>query len=322
MSASFFELAAELLARREAFATATVVRADRPTSAKPGAKAIITPDGKLTGWIGGSCAAPVVIREAVASIADGEARLIEISKTTGAPRPGVRHVPMTCHSGGTLEIHIEPLLPTEQLVIVGKTPVARALAALGTALGRYVVVAEPNVTPVDFPTADRITSDLADVNADDRTSIVIAMRGDADEDPAEEALQTTASYVGLVASRTRGDVIRDTLARRGLSEEQLRRLVYPAGLDMGHVSDEEIALSILSQILMQRQARASAGPARHDDRSIEKPAEAVDPICDMVVAITPAALRAEYEGTTYYFCGEGCRRRFLKDPAAALAATR
>ena len=322
MSASFFELAAELLARREPFATATVVRADRPTSAKPGAKAIITPDGKLTGWIGGSCAAPVVIREAVAAIADGEARLIEISKTTGAPRPGVRHFPMTCHSGGTLEIHIEPLLPTEQLVIVGKTPVARALAVLGSALGRYVVVAEPNVTAVDFPTADRITSDLAEVNADERTAIVIALRGDADEDPAEEALQTMASYVGLVASRTRGDVIRDTLARRGLSEEQLRRLVYPAGLDMGHVSDEEIALAILAQILIQRQERASDAHAWQSARPTEKPAEAVDPICDMVVAITPTALRAEYEGTTYYFCGEGCRRRFLKDPAAALAATR
>jgi xanthine dehydrogenase accessory factor len=322
MSASFFELAAELLARREPFATATVVRADRPTSAKPGAKAIITPDGKLTGWIGGSCAAPVVIREAVAAIADGEARLIEISKTSAAPRPGVRHFPMTCHSGGTLEIHIEPLLPTEQLVILGKTPVARALAALGSALGRYVVVAEPNVNAVDFPTADRITTDLADVNVDERTSIVIAMRGDADEDPAEEALQTPASYIGLVASQTRGDVIRDTLMRRGLNEEQLRRMVYPAGLDMGHVSDEEIALSILAQILQQRQARASAGLARQTDRPIEKPAEAVDPICDMVVAITPTALRADFEGTTYYFCGEGCRRRFLKDPAAALAATR
>lgn len=322
MSASFFELAAELLARREPFATATVVRADRPTSAKPGAKAIITPDGRLTGWIGGSCAAPVVIREAVAAIADGEARLIEISKTSGAPRPGVRHFPMTCHSGGTLEIHIEPLLPTEQLVILGKTPVARALAALGSALGRYVVVAEPNVTAVDFPTADRITNELADVNVDDRTSIVIAMRGDADEDPAEAALQTPASYVGLVASQTRGDVIRDTLTRRGLGAAQIERLVYPAGLDMGHVSDEEIALSILAQILMNRQARVSADLAREARQPIEKVAEAIDPICDMVVAITPTALRADYEGTTYYFCGEGCRRRFVKDPAAALAATR
>src|SRR5437867_11075510 len=194
MSASFFELAAELIARREPFATATVVRAERPTSAKPGAKAIVTPDGRLVGWIGGSCAAPVVIRESLAAIADGEARLIEISKTSGAPRPGVRHFPMTCHSGGTLEIHIEPLLPTEQLVVLGKTPVARSLAVLGSALGRYVVVAEPNVTAVDFPTADRIATDLADVNVDERTSIVIAMRGDADEHPAEYAPRTAPCY--------------------------------------------------------------------------------------------------------------------------------
>src|SRR5207247_9613308 len=162
----------------------------------------------------------------------------EHSKTGASPRPGVRHFPMTCHSGGTLEIHIEPLLPTEQLVVLGKTPVARALAALGSALGRYVVVAEPNVNAVDFPTADRITSELADVNVDARTSIVIAMRGDADEDPAEVALRTPASYIGLVASRTRGDVIRDTLQRRGLTAAQVERLVYPAGLDMGHSSDE------------------------------------------------------------------------------------
>ena len=231
---------------------------------------------------------------------------------------------MTCHSGGTLEIHIEPLLPTEQLVVLGKTPVARALAALGSALGRYVVVTEPNVTATDFPTADRITTDLADVNVDERTSIVIAMRGDADEDPAEQALQTPASYVGLVASKTRGDVIRDTLARRGASEEQLRRLVYPAGLDLGHASDEEIALSILAQILMIRAnlSRAARQQSHQTLQPTAAPAEAVDPICDMVVAITPTALRADYEGTTYYFCGEGCRRRFLKDPAAALAATR
>lgn len=313
----FFELAAELLARREPFATATVVRADRPTSAKPGAKAIVTADGRLIGWIGGSCAAPTVIREAVGSIADGEARLIEISKTGGPPRPGVRHFPMTCHSGGTLEIHIEPLLPTEQLVIVGRTPVARALSALGSALGRHVIVVDRDATAADFPTANAIVSDLAGAKIDERSSIVIAARGDADEDPAQAALGTRASYIGLVASRTRGDVIRETLARRGLPNDALERLVYPAGMDMGHVSDEEIALTILAQILLRRQERL-ARPA------VERkaPAEAVDPICDMVVAITPAALRADYEGTTYFFCGEGCRRRFLKDPAAALAGAR
>jgi len=311
----YFELAAELLARREPFATATVVRADRPTSAKPGAKAIITPDGRLTGWIGGSCAAPVVTREALAAIADGEARLIEISKTSGTPRPGVRHFPMTCHSGGTLEIHIEPLLPTEQLVIVGSTPLARALAALGSALGRHVVVAEPRVTKEDFPTADQIVADLSRARIDARTAIVVAGRGDADEDPVQTALATPARYVGLVASRTRGDVIRDLLARRGVSADRLARLHYPAGLDIGARSDEEIALTVLAEILQLRAAAPMAEAAT-------EPREAVDPICDMTVAITPTALRAEYEGTTYYFCGEGCRRKFIADPAAALAATR
>ena len=314
MSAGFFELAAELLARREPFATATVVRAERPTSAKPGAKAIVTPDGRLVGWIGGSCAAPVVIRESLAAIADGEARLIEISKTSGTPRPGVRHFPMTCHSGGTLEIHIEPLLPTEQLIVVGRTPLARALAALGAAMGRHVVVAERDITKEDFPTADAIVLDLSRARIDARTAIVVAARGDADEDSVEAALATPARYVGLVASRTRGDVIRDVLQRRGVSADRLARLKYPAGLDIGARNDEEIALTILAEILQLRGAVPQVEAAA-------EPSEAVDPICDMTVAITPSALRAEFEGTTYYFCGEGCRRRFLKDPAAALAAS-
>jgi len=314
VSAGFFELAAELLARREPFATATVVRAERPTSAKPGAKAIVTPDGRLVGWIGGSCAAPVVIRESLAAIADGEARLIEISKTSGTPRPGVRHFPMTCHSGGTLEIHIEPLLPTEQLIVVGRTPLARALAALGAAMGRHVVVAERDVTKEDFPTADAIVPDLSRARIDARTAIVVAARGDADEDSVEAALATPARYVGLVASRTRGDVIRDVLQRRGVSADRLARLKYPAGLDIGARNDEEIALTILAEILQVRGAAPQAEGAA-------EPSEAVDPICDMTVATTPSALRAEFEGVTYYFCGEGCRRRFLKDPAAALAAS-
>src|SRR5213593_2448142 len=329
LTAGFFELGAELLARREPFATATVVRAERPTSAKPGAKAVITPDGRLVGWIGGSCAAPVVIREALAAIADGEARLIEISKVSGTPRPGVRHFPMTCHSGGTLEIHIEPLLPSEQLVIVGRTPVARALAALGSALGRHVIVAEPDVTAEDFPTANEIVPDLLRVRIDDRTAVVVAARGDADEDPLAIALRTSAAYVGLVASRTRGDVVREVLAGRGFSAEELRRLVYPAGLDMGPLTDEEIALSILAQILSHRRARAAlenAGqPLRMSDPAFTSGVElpsAVDVMCGMTVAITPSALSAEHEGTTYYFCSAGCRRRFLADPVAALAAAR
>ena len=127
-------------------------------------------------------------------------------------------------------------------------------------------------------------------------------------------------------SRASPSAMAATASRITTGAAQLERLIYPAGLDMGHVSDEEIALSILAQILMHRNTRESiAAPLPETHRNFQPtaaPAEAVDPICDMVVAITPTALRADFEGTTYYFCGEGCRRRFLKDPATAVAATR
>src|SRR2546428_3642754 len=119
---SFFALAAELAARREPLATATVVSAERPTSAKPGAKAIVTSDGLLQGWIGGSCAAPVVKSEALSALADGEPRLVVISDARGAPRAGTRHYPMTCHSGGGLEIWVQPGLPPGQLLVTGPPP--------------------------------------------------------------------------------------------------------------------------------------------------------------------------------------------------------
>lgn len=311
----FYTLAAELLARREPFVAATVVHAERPTSAKPGAKAIVTADGRLVGWIGGSCSAPVVIREALGALADGEPRLVLISSRPSPPREGVRHFPMTCHSGGALEIHIEPILPREQLVIVGRTPLAHSLAALGSALGRHVVVADEGVTRDEFPTADVIAADLRSAGVDPRSAIVIATRGDHDEVAVEAALATPARYVGLVASRTRGRVIEDMLTETGVSPEDLRRLHYPAGLDLGARTDEEIALTILSEILSTR-AAAGAQP------TVAAPPDAIDPICGMTVAITVGAINATHDGTTYYFCSAGCRRRFLADPAGALAAAR
>ena len=309
----FYTLAAELLARREPFVAATVVHAERPTSAKPGAKAIVTADGRLVGWIGGSCSAPVVIREALGALSDGEPRLVQISSRQSPPREGVRHFPMTCHSGGALEIHIEPVLPREQLVIVGRTPLAHALAALGSALGRHVVVADEGVTREEFPTADVIATDLGSAGVDPRTAIVVATRGDHDEVAVAAALATPARYVGLVSSRTRGRVIEDMLADT-VSPEDLRRLHYPAGLDLGARSDEEIALTILSEILSTRVAGAQ--PA------VAAPREAIDLICGMTVAITAGAINATHDGTTYYFCAEGCRRRFLADPVGALTAAR
>jgi xanthine dehydrogenase accessory factor len=293
----FYADAGELVARREPFATATVVRAERPTSAKPGAKAIVTREGTLHGWIGGSCAAPVVVREALAALSEGEPRLIVLSNRASPSRENVRHFPMTCHSGGELEIYIEPQVPREQLVVIGTTPVARALASIGATLGLDVAA-----------TLDGVVGE--------RDSVVIASRGDGDEDAVRAALATPARYVALVASRRRGDELTRALAEEGVALASLKRLRYPAGFDIGARSEEEIALSILSEIVATRAATASPpqqAPAK---------AEAIDPICGMSVAITPDALRAEHEGATYYFCSRSCVRRFLADPAGALASSR
>ncbi len=287
---AFFARSAALVAGREPFATATVVRAERPTSAKPGAKAIVTASGTLIGWVGGSCATPTVVREALAALADREPRLIALSSAPMTAREGVRHFPMTCHSGGTLEIYIEPILPTEQLVVVGRAPVARALVVLGAALGLSVVVADPAATRDEFPAASAVVAGIADARMDERS-----------------ALATSARYVALIASRTRAGVLVSALAAAGVPRDALVRLKYPAGLDIGARSEEEIALSILAEIVQLR-PRAAAPPET-----------AIDPICGMTVAVTADALRADHEGRTYYFCAAGCQRTFLRDPVAALA---
>ncbi len=291
MTEGFFADGAARAARREPFATATVVRAEKPTSAKPGAKAIVTADGGLHGWIGGSCAAPTVVRESLEALADGEARLILISNEPLPPRKGLRQVPMTCLSGGALEIYIEPVLPPEQLVVFGTTPVARALASLGATLGFQVATS------------------LEGMTVDERTHIVVATRGEGDEEAVIEALRTSAPYVALVASRKRGDTVAAAAQDAGIPKARALGLHYPAGLDIGARTQEEIALTILAEIIRDRPPRAGTPEV----------AEAVDPICGMTVAITPHALSAIHEGTTYYFCAESCRRRFLKEHATTHA---
>ena len=273
-------------ARREAFATATVVRAEKPTSAKPGAKALVSADGTLAGWIGGSCAAPTVIRESLEAMADGQPRLILIANEPMPPRKGLRQVPMTCISGGAIEIYIEPVLPKEQLVVLGETSVARALASLGEGMALAVV------------------RSLEAATIDERTHIVVATRSEMDEELVIEALRTKAPYVALVASHRRGDAIVENAMLAGISKPRAMGLHYPAGLDIGARTQEEIAVSILAEIIQDRPVA--------DAPDVE---EAIDPICGMTVAITPHALSAIHEGTTYHFCAESCRRRFLKERA-------
>jgi xanthine dehydrogenase accessory factor len=304
-----FALAAELQRRGEAFALATVVRCEAPTSAKPGAKALIRDDGSVTGWVGGACAEPVVLREALNALRDGRPRLIGLVGDGGrgpGRTEGMLEYAMTCHSGGTLEIYVEPYLPKPLLVLVGHGPVVDALAALGRAAD-YSVVVHDDATPTP----------LGDLGLTRRAAVVVATHADSDEDALERVLRTEAGYVSLVASRRRAAVILERLRERGVPPERLGLLKAPAGLDLGAVTPEEIAVSILAEIIQHRRSGkvVEASPPAAET-------EALDPICGMNVEIATARYRSEAGGRTTYFCALSCKETFDRDPARYLTDAR
>lgn len=301
------------------FVLATVVRIEKPTSAKPGARAIITADGRLSGWVGGSCVQPVVRRESARVLQDGQARLLRICPPEAmgrAPQEGVTEVTLTCASGGTLEIYLEPHLPRPNLVVIGHLPVAEALVVLGKDMGYKVSVISLEETSANFNKADKIL-DIIDFSQLDLTPdsyVVVASHGNYDEDALAAALKAGAPYVALVASRKRSQVVCDFLRDSGLSEEQLARLKCPAGLDLGAVTPEEIALSILAEIMQLRRSRPIPAALPEAPKAESGVREAIDPVCHMTVEVATARYTSVYNGETYYFCAAGCKKSFDKDP--------
>jgi xanthine dehydrogenase accessory factor len=306
------EQAAELTRRGEAFALATVVWRQGPSSGQQGSRAIITASGELRGWIGGACAEPVVIREARQVITSGEARLLLLGTPDqfGAAVPdGMTVVPISCQSEGALEVYIEPVLPVPHLVVVGRSPMAETLASLGRDLGwRADLVAGP---------------DLSGSSASERSMVVVATQGHGDEDAVQAALAVRPAYLGLVGSRQRGAAVLGYLADRGLPAAQLDRVRVPAGLDLGHTSHREIAVAILAELVQLRAAGALTAASQAGTAAEARPAaEATDPVCGMTVAAGPSSYPLEHDGTAYYFCRAACRQEFARDPAAYLKEAR
>ena len=334
---NLFERAAELAQARRPFVFATVVAVARPTSARPGAHGIVHPDGTIEGWVGGSCAQPVVVREALHALADGQPRLLRLSKDApaeGRRGDGIIELVMTCHSGGTLEIYVEPHLPAPILWVVGTTPIAGALVALGSAAGWRVSVFDPIADPDDFPAAEHVVvgTDIAGREPELAPAIVVATQGVWDEEALAAALGRNASYVGLVASPTRAGVVRAWLREEaGLPEERLAALQAPAGLDLGAETAEEVALSILAELVQVRRGTAafvaSPGPATlaggHAPaiQPVVDDIVLLDPVCGMTVERKHARHLAEHDGVVYAFCSIGCRTRFIREPTAYIPAS-
>ncbi len=330
----FFSKANELVQQGVPFATATVIYAEKPTSGKPGDKAIITSDGVMFGWIGGSCAQPTVIKEALKALATDESRQIRLSATPEAqvPREGLIDLPMTCFSGGTLEILIEPQRPRPRLLIVGNLPVAQALVHLGKAMNYHVIAIDLDSATGGISHADEILTSLEDV-ADlihKDTYIAVATHGNYDELALEKILKANPTYVGLVASPKRAQAVREYLSLQGLSEMDLLPLKAPAGLDIQARRGDEIALSIMAEVVQRRRnteqmdldsLNKQSKVAEHDGKmfatakATDSPgATALDPVCGMQVDINSAKYTYQHEGVTFYFCCAGCQTKFTGNP--------
>jgi xanthine dehydrogenase accessory factor len=323
MRTELLQLAADLGKRGEPYVLAMVVRRESYSSAQQGDMAVITADGTYHGWLGGNCTKPTVRKEALRALADGKPRLVSLSPEPEVhSRPGVTALPMTCHSGGTVEIYLEPMLPAPRLLLFGLSPVVRALSQLGRAMGWAVDVCDPSAEQAALPGADRCFKELGDPQLraypEGTVCAVVATMGESDEDSVQAALVARPAYLGVVASRKRFAVLRETLLGRGVAAALLDAIRSPAGLELGARLPEEVALSILAEVVQQRRAAASREGAAPPVSLVAEP-EALDPICGMTVVIATARHKGQWDGRDWYFCNARCKDKFLAEPLKWLA---
>lgn len=311
MSTTLLELAHQLTEAGEPFVLATVVWCERPTSAKPGAQALMRANGQVTGWIGGSCAQPVVMREAARILREGsDPYLLRLGTPhTGIDRKDVRIFPMSCSSGGVLDIFMEPHFPLPKLILIGDSPVAVALSQLAQI--------------IDFSVTQLHYADLSQVTINEQTYILVASYGQYDEEAIEQALRTPARYVGMVSSLKRAEACRAYLHDAGLNALQIARLKAPAGLDIGALTPDEIAASVLAELVqVRRRGIVDNEESKQDTKEVHHEvsagtvasAIAIDAVCGMEVEIASARHRSDFEGRTFYFCCPACKRSFERNP--------
>ena len=292
------EHAVKLAQRGEEFVLATVVWREAPSSGQEGSRAIVMASGELFGWIGGACAEPVLVREALKALADGEPRLLALGGSddlTEVPA-GVTQIAISCQSDGALQIFIEPVVAVPHLVVVGHSPMARTLCELARTLGWKA----EGIAGGEFATDAVSTSSI----------VVVATQGHGDEDVIEQALAAGPVYLGVVASRRRADALRGYLSDRQISQEVVDSIHAPIGLDLGPTTHLEVAVAVLAELVELRAAGALTGSSPIPAVAV---AEAIDPICGMTVPANGTSCPLDVAGEIYYFCCGGCRDRFTAE---------
>lgn len=309
----------QLVAQRRPFVLATVVRARRPTSVRPGDAAVVLSDGRIEGFVGGVCAASSVRLQSLRAIETGDPLLLRLvpEDDDGADRAdtpdgfteGAVIERNPCLSGGSLEIFLEPHLPAARLAIIGDSPIARALERVGQAAGY-----DCQRTGTGTGSRDAVEGAAA---------MIVASHGSGEEAVLAAALQAGVPYVALVASAKRAAAVRSELA---LADELRAQLHTPAGLRIGARSPDEIAVSILAELIERQHAHPDAHVAGVEQPEAEMVmpsavAVASDPVCGMRVAVIDATPHLRIGEDTVYFCGEDCRDSYAKQhPETGAAA--
>jgi len=260
MTEDLVQLSQDLSRRGEPFALATVVWRRAPSSAQPGNQAIVTAAGKVRGWLSGACADSVVVREARKAMETGEAQLVLLGspeELAARANDGISLVPMQCQSEGAIELFVQPVLPKPHLVMIGRTPMVSTLTSLAKALGWRTVVVDDRGDPDAHPDAGLVvtTLDLEAAGVRENSLVVVATQGQYDELAVDKALGTKAAFIGLIASRKRARAVLDWLRDVDYTEEALARVKAPAGLDLGSLKHEEIAVGVLAELVQFNAAR-------------------------------------------------------------------
>lgn len=315
---NFYARLAQLERERAPFALATVVARRSPVSSHLGDRALILANGTMDGFVGGACSRDIVRREALRALRDGRPRLLQIrpgADADAATDEAATVVPMTCVSGGSVDVYIEPHVPLPRLIVVGDTGVADALARIAAQVPYDVVrVVEAGeldeIDAVDgvHPIALGALPELLEAQrrSGRRDLIaVVASQGHYDEDALEALLAAEPAFVGLVASRRRLADVAALLQTRGVAADRIATIHAPAGLDLGARSPGDVAISILAEIVGTL-AGSAAGP-----QAVETSPVAIDPVCGMEVDLETARYRREEHGRTYVFCSAGCRDAFV-----------
>lgn len=304
----------ELVDQRRSFVQATVVRAQCPTSARPGDSAVILPDGSIEGFVGGQCAETSVRTTALEVLGSGEALLLRVLPEDSdefPDSPGAITVVNPCLSGGALEIYLEPKLPSPVLAVVGATPIAAALAEFGPNLGFAIQTSVPGENPSNSDSdsgtsTGKIKTKTADL--DGCIAMIVASHGRGETDAIRDALAADVGFIGLVASTTRGEAVIEELS---LSPDDRKRVHSPVGIAIGARTAEEIAISILADVI--RAIRVDGLTATVAERPLPK--NATDPVCGMSVTVLADTPHLAHEGEDFWFCNPGCRSRFADDLA-------